>query len=88
MPDLETEDVVDLHQSCSGGDDAELTLEQCMVHYTESEVLSEHDMWYCSKCKKHTRAQKTITLWSVPRLLVIHLKRFSQEEGYSGRYLV
>jgi len=27
-----------------------------------------------------------MALWSVPRLLVVHLKRFSEEEGYGGRY--
>ena len=64
-----------------------LTLKQCLEHFTATEVLSEQDTWYCSKCKQHVRAKKTLALWSVPRLLVVHLKRFSDEEGYGGRSL-
>ena len=67
------------------GSEGGLTLKQCLEHFTATEVLSEQDTWYCSKCKQHVRAKKTLALWSVPRLLVVHLKRFSEEEGYGGR---
>ena len=32
---------------------------------------------YCPNCKKHQRATKKFDLWSLPEVLVIHLKRFS-----------
>lgn len=32
---------------------------------------------YCPTCKKHQRATKKFDLWSLPEVLVIHLKRFS-----------
>ena len=32
---------------------------------------------YCPTCKKHQQATKKFDLWSLPRLLVVHLKRFS-----------
>jgi len=32
---------------------------------------------YCPTCKKHQRATKKFDLWSLPDVLVIHLKRFS-----------
>ncbi len=73
------------HPSCYDRGDGELTLERCLEHFTGTEVLSEQDMWYCGNCKKHVRAKKTMALWSVPRLLVVHLKRFSEEESYGGR---
>jgi len=81
----EAEEMAELHPTCSGGESGELTLEKCLAHFTAPEVLSEQDTWYCSKCKEHVRARKTMALWSVPRLLVVHLKRFSEEEGYGGR---
>ena len=35
------------------------------------------DSWYCGRCKEHVRAEKKLDLWSLPELLVVHLKRFS-----------
>lgn len=32
---------------------------------------------YCPNCKKHQQATKKFDLWSLPRILVVHLKRFS-----------
>ncbi|CAL1578173.1 unnamed protein product [Knipowitschia caucasica] len=32
---------------------------------------------YCPTCKKHQQATKKFDLWSLPRILVVHLKRFS-----------
>lgn len=32
---------------------------------------------YCPRCKKHQQATKKFDLWSLPEMLVIHLKRFS-----------
>jgi ubiquitin C-terminal hydrolase len=31
---------------------------------------------YCPTCKKHQQATKKFDLWSLPRILIIHLKRF------------
>lgn len=32
---------------------------------------------YCPNCKKHQQATKKFDLWSLPKILVVHLKRFS-----------
>lgn len=32
---------------------------------------------YCPSCKKHQQATKKFDLWSLPKILVVHLKRFS-----------
>ncbi|CDQ98973.1 unnamed protein product [Oncorhynchus mykiss] len=32
---------------------------------------------YCPICKKHQLATKKLDLWSLPEVLIIHLKRFS-----------
>lgn len=32
---------------------------------------------YCPNCKKHQQATKKFDLWALPKVLVVHLKRFS-----------
>ncbi|XP_076125184.1 ubiquitin carboxyl-terminal hydrolase 4 [Alosa pseudoharengus] len=54
-----------------------IALRECIELFTTMETLGEHDPWYCPACKKHQQATKKFDLWSLPRLLVVHLKRFS-----------
>mmetsp|Transcript_5911 Transcript_5911/g.20847 ORF Transcript_5911/g.20847 Transcript_5911/m.20847 type:complete len:708 (-) Transcript_5911:49-2172(-) len=63
----------------------QITLQDCLTKFTSTETLSEHDMWYCSRCKEARRARKTMSLWSVPNFVIFHLKRFSEDESYGGR---
>lgn len=53
-----------------------VTLENCFETFTKPERLDEHNMWYCSRCKEHVRAMKTMELWRLPNILIVHLKRF------------
>lgn len=54
-----------------------VALEDCIELFTTMETLGEHDPWYCPNCKKHQQATKKFDLWSLPEILVVHLKRFS-----------
>ncbi|TDZ37179.1 putative ubiquitin carboxyl-terminal hydrolase 12 [Colletotrichum spinosum] len=54
-----------------------ITLEECLDEFQKAEVLSEHDQWYCPRCKDHRRASKKFDLWKTPDILIVHLKRFS-----------
>ncbi|CAF0837839.1 unnamed protein product [Brachionus calyciflorus] len=54
-----------------------VSLSDCFNLYTKMEDLSEQDYWYCSKCKQHQKSTKKFDLWSLPKVLVVHLKRFS-----------
>uniref|UniRef100_A0A671NNH9 Ubiquitin carboxyl-terminal hydrolase 4 n=1 Tax=Sinocyclocheilus anshuiensis TaxID=1608454 RepID=A0A671NNH9_9TELE len=54
-----------------------VALRECIELFTTMETLGEHDPWYCPTCKKHQQATKKFDLWSLPRILVVHLKRFS-----------
>lgn len=56
-----------------------LTLEQCLEHYTKAETLSAEDAWRCPHCQKYLPVVKTLGLWSLPDILVIHFKRFRQQ---------
>ena len=57
----------------------------CFNLYTKVEELSEQDYWYCSKCKAHQPSTKKFDLWSLPPVLVIHLKRFSYSRSYRDK---
>lgn len=56
--------------------EAPMPLTDCLDLFCTEEQLTEENMWYCSKCKDHVRAIKKLELWSLPRILVVHLKRF------------
>ncbi|KAM7404196.1 hypothetical protein PAMP_011563 [Pampus punctatissimus] len=52
-------------------------LQECIELFTTVETLEEENPWYCPVCKKHQLATKKLDLWSLPEVLIIHLKRFS-----------
>merc|ERR1719210_1420236 len=54
-----------------------IKLSECLKLYTSSEKLGADDAWYCPNCQKHQQATKKFDLWSLPEVLIIHLKRFS-----------
>jgi len=57
-------------------------MNQCLDMFTESEQLGPDDPWYCNRCAEFRQATKKFDLWSCPRILVIHLKRFSYRNKY------
>ncbi|CAB9517045.1 Ubiquitin carboxyl-terminal hydrolase [Seminavis robusta] len=58
-------------------DKTNLRLEDCIEQFMEGEQLDEMNAWYCPRCKKHVCALKMIAVWSVPDILILHLKRFT-----------
>jgi len=54
-----------------------IKLSECLKLYTSQEKLGAEDAWYCPNCQKHQQATKKFDLWSLPEVLIIHLKRFS-----------
>ena len=63
-------------QSLQGG--YPLTLEECLKHYTKSETLAVEDAWRCPQCEQYLPVIKTLDVWSLPDILVVHFKRFRQ----------
>ena len=63
------------------GDSRSVTLDQCFQTFTRPERLDENNKWYCRKCKEHVCAMKTMELWRLPNVLVVHLKRFEFKHG-------
>lgn len=54
-----------------------VSLHDCIDQFTNVENLGVDDPWYCPRCKKHQQATKKFDLWSLPKIFIIHLKRFS-----------
>jgi len=62
-----------------------IELKQCLEKFSEREQLEATDPWFCPKCKEHVSAFKKMDVWSLPDVLILHLKRFSYVQGlYSG----
>ncbi|CAK6445054.1 unnamed protein product [Pipistrellus nathusii] len=55
------------------------TLSQCFQLYTKEERLAPDDAWRCPHCKQLQQGSITLSLWTLPDVLIVHLKRFRQE---------
>jgi ubiquitin carboxyl-terminal hydrolase 4/11/15 len=62
-----------------------ITLQDCLEEFTKQEKLGEDDLWYCPQCKKHQQATKQFDLWKAPDILVVHLKRFSNNRTFRDK---
>lgn len=78
MPIKELADEVEADED----DDSTLKIEKCLMAFSKKEQLGSADTWYCSKCKDHVQAFKKMDVWTAPRVLTLHLKRFQYESGY------
>ena len=55
---------------------------KCFESFSMSERLEKGNEWYCPKCKSHVLATIKIEIYQVPKILVIHLKRFRTRGHY------
>jgi ubiquitin carboxyl-terminal hydrolase 8 len=61
------------------------TLDTLLRQFTEAELVSGADSWMCTKCKAPREAVKTISAWKLPRVLIVHLKRFYYEGPFRSK---
>ncbi|XP_057699048.1 ubiquitin carboxyl-terminal hydrolase 43a [Corythoichthys intestinalis] len=54
------------------------TLDQCFQLYTKEEQLAPDDAWKCPHCKQMQQGMVKMCLWTLPDILILHLKRFRQ----------
>jgi hypothetical protein len=69
-----------------------LSLSKCFHEMAKEEQLSENDKWHCSECRKAGRepfrqAFKKMTVYRTGEVLVLHLKRFIFEAGFSASFV-
>lgn len=53
-----------------------LSLTDCLKHYSASDILNGSNQYRCENCNKKTDATKTDYIWRPPKVLVIHFNRF------------
>lgn len=64
-----------------------VSLADCLERFSSREQLGEADKWYCSDCKEHVCAFKTMGIWRLPAVLILHLKRFKGgRQAYSWAF--
>ncbi|XP_075759605.1 ubiquitin carboxyl-terminal hydrolase 43 [Pelodiscus sinensis] len=54
------------------------TLDECFQLYTKEEQLAPDDAWRCPHCQVLQQGVVKLSLWTLPDILLIHLKRFRQ----------
>uniref|UniRef100_A0A8C8S2Z9 ubiquitinyl hydrolase 1 n=1 Tax=Pelusios castaneus TaxID=367368 RepID=A0A8C8S2Z9_9SAUR len=54
------------------------TLDECFQLYTKEEQLAPDDAWRCPHCQVLQQGVVKLSLWTLPDILIIHLKRFHQ----------
>ncbi|XP_056441668.1 ubiquitin carboxyl-terminal hydrolase 43a isoform X1 [Gadus chalcogrammus] len=54
------------------------TLDECFQLYTKEEQLAPDDAWRCPHCKQLQQGMVKMSLWTLPDILILHLKRFRQ----------
>nr|XP_031830010.1 ubiquitin carboxyl-terminal hydrolase 24 isoform X4 [Nomia melanderi] len=62
-----------------------IKLSQCLEHFTREEVLDGDEKPTCSKCQMRRKCTKSFSIHKFPKILVIHLKRFSPMERFRGK---
>nr|XP_022907083.1 ubiquitin carboxyl-terminal hydrolase 2 isoform X2 [Onthophagus taurus] len=65
-----------------------IRLQQCLDSFTREETLDGDEKPTCSKCKERRKCTKSFTIQKFPKILVIHLKRFSPMERFRGKLSV
>ncbi|KAG0257866.1 Ubiquitin carboxyl-terminal hydrolase 36 [Mortierella polycephala] len=53
------------------------SVQRALRDYTKPEVLSKGNQYKCDKCKVLVDARKQMTIYDAPKILCVHLKRFT-----------
>jgi ubiquitin carboxyl-terminal hydrolase 2/21 len=56
---------------------AKCSIADCFAEFVREEMLSGNEQVYCRICKSHRNQTKKLRVYIWPRILVLHLKRFS-----------
>ncbi|KAG6547147.1 hypothetical protein Mapa_011399 [Marchantia paleacea] len=62
---------------------ARVTLQDCLSAFVAPEQLEGSNKYYCPSCKAPRTSIKKLTLYRLPPVLVLHIKRFFKSDRYS-----
>jgi ubiquitin C-terminal hydrolase len=62
-----------------------ISIEDCLAAYVTEELLDAASLYSCDRCKRKTRAAKSLAFFGAPQTLVITLKRFKSYGNYSNK---
>ena len=57
-----------------------VSLIDLIENFSKKEKLTADNQWFCPKCKSEQLAEKKMEIYSCPDILIIHLKRFRNEQ--------
>ncbi|XP_053126083.1 ubiquitin carboxyl-terminal hydrolase 2 isoform X2 [Hemicordylus capensis] len=63
----------------------EVNLIDCMRLFTKEDILDGDEKPICSRCKARTKCTKKFSIQRFPKILVLHLKRFSEARMRSSK---
>ena len=55
-------------------------LTDLIENFSKKEILTAENQWFCPKCKSEQLAEKKMDIYTCPDILIIHLKRFRNEQ--------
>jgi len=62
-----------------------ISLDDCFVETGKREILSEDNAWFCNRCKDLRQAAKTLEIWTLPDILIVHIKRFGGNRNFRDK---
>jgi len=81
--------VADVNETLNSGDTVRrISLYDCFDLFTEEEILENDNAWFNDKTGKKENIKKKIIIWNFPNILVITLKRFSQNGEHKLNQLI
>lgn len=59
----------------------------CLSNFCATEILKGDNKYSCGHCKKRCEAKKSFSVEVSPRILIVHLKRFTNFGTKLGNYV-
>eukprot|EP00792_Barthelona_sp_PAP020_P004064 TRINITY_DN1861_c0_g1_i1.p1 TRINITY_DN1861_c0_g1~~TRINITY_DN1861_c0_g1_i1.p1 ORF type:complete len:855 (-),score=205.54 TRINITY_DN1861_c0_g1_i1:10-2541(-) len=82
--DVDLYEAVDGFKEKSGG---VVTLDECLLLNNERSQLDEENAWFCPKCREHVQAFVSTEFFTLPKVLIIHLKRFTKHFSKNSTFI-
>jgi hypothetical protein len=61
------------------------SMADCLQLFFQEEKLTTENEVYCPVCKVHRLCTRKLDLWTPPKVLIVHFKRFKMTEKFGGK---